>query len=492
MVCAFGLHLAFPLAGWWWLAPFAFAGLSASWCALPPGWAAFAGYLSGLVYFGFGFSWFGETAGSLVGPFAPILVLGPAAIEALSFAFAALVASLAARRVDLRAVPVVVAAAFATFEAMRSEGVLGVPFSQLGVAMIDSPLRAIAAFGGGYALTFATAVCGASLGWWLLARGDGRRLRVAVAWWAAIVVCAAAAFALWPARIAAGSPAGKLAVTKVAAVQGGIEQSLKATPDGLALALQRYTALTQSLRMTRPHLILWPETVIMTDVTRYPQLEAQFAALARETGALLYVGNVPFVPGVGPTNSLAIFDPRVPGDAPAALYQKEQLVPFAEYVPGPAWLRSLPLVDNVGAYRPGRNTRETYDGIAPLICWESVFGDLAHARLRDNPSLLLIATDDAWFGTTQGPYEHAQAATLRAVETGRWIVRAAATGISGIIAPDGRWTRRTTISTVPVVVTGDVGPPAPGPYARWGPLPVELVLIVAAALPFFVLRRRAA
>ncbi|MBV8150512.1 MAG: apolipoprotein N-acyltransferase, partial [Candidatus Eremiobacteraeota bacterium] len=344
---------------------------------MPPRAAALTGYASGLVFFGFGFSWFGETAGSLVGPFAPLLVLGPASVEALAFAFAALVASFAARRLDVRVVPLVAAAAFALFEAMRSEGVLGVPFSQIGVAMVASPLRPLAAFIGGYGLTFATVLCGASLGWWLLAARDLRRLSVAVACWALVVAGTLAAFALWPAR------SSLAATTRVAAIQGGIEQSLKATPDGVALALQRYTTLTQSLQAAHAKLILWPETVIMTDVLASPQLETQFAALARQTGAVLYVGNVPAVPGIGPTNALAIFDPRVPGDRPAALYEKEQLVPFAEYVPGPEWLRSLPLAQNVGAYNPGRNVRETYDGAAPLICWESVFGDLAHERLRE-------------------------------------------------------------------------------------------------------------
>ncbi|HEY6236731.1 MAG TPA: hypothetical protein VIW69_16650, partial [Candidatus Elarobacter sp.] len=104
LLCAFGLHLAFPLTTWWWLAPFAAAGLLATWFALPPRRAALVGYLSGLLFFTLGFSWFGETAGALVGPFAPILDLGPALLEAFAFAFAAAIASYAARRCDARVV----------------------------------------------------------------------------------------------------------------------------------------------------------------------------------------------------------------------------------------------------------------------------------------------------------------------------------------------------------------------------------------------------
>lgn len=483
-VCAFALHLAFPLSGWWWIAPFALAGLFGAWSVLPPGRAALVGYLSGVVFFASGFSWFAETVGAIVGPlFAPLIVLGPAAIEGLAFALVAALVSLAARRCDVRAVPFAAAAAYALGEQLRSTGTLGVPFSQLGVALVDSPLRPLAAFGGGYALTFAAALLGASLGWWLLDRGDARRARVALLAWAAVALCTGLAWAAWPARHAAPP------TRRVAAVQGGIAQTVKRSDAGLALGIARYTALTASLRAARPELVLWPETVITADLSRDAALRRRFAGLARDLHATLYAGAFTD-DGTREQNALFIYDPRAnPADA-AAIYVKEQLVPFTEYVPGPAWLRALPAAQLTGGLAPGHNARETRDGVTPLICWESVFGDIAHERLRDDPSLIVIATDDAWFGTTQGPYEHAQAATLRAVETGRWVLRAGATGVSGIVAPDGRWTRRTTVSDVPTTVAGEVGRPAPGPYARLGPTPVGVALSLVLLLPF--LRRRAA
>src|SRR6202048_663066 len=200
LVCAFGLHLAFPLTTWWWLAPFASAGLIATWCALSPRRAALVGYLSGVLFFTLGFSWFGETAGALVGPAAPILDLGPAVVEALAFAFAAVIASLAARRCDVRVVPFVAAAAFALGEQLRSTSALGVPLEQLGITMVDSPLRPLAAYLGGYGLTFVTMLLGASLGWWLLARDDVRRAGAAAVAWAGVVLCTFAAWTFWPAR----------------------------------------------------------------------------------------------------------------------------------------------------------------------------------------------------------------------------------------------------------------------------------------------------
>jgi len=231
---------------------------------------------------------------------------------------------------------------------------------------------------------------------------------------------------------------------------------------------------------------LWPETVITEDYANDPALDARFARLATDTGARLYVGTL-VATQHGAYNAL-----RVYGGGSRAVYFKEQLVPFAEYLPGPDWLRALPLADQIGAYAPGINAVETIDGATPLICWESDFADIAHARLADDPSLFLVSTDDAWFGTTQGPYEQAAASTMRAVETGRWVLRAAATGISGIIAPDGSWTRRTTISTIPTTVLGKVGAPAPALYARIGPTPVGLVLALIVLVPVLMplLRRK--
>jgi len=482
LLCAFGLHLAFPLTTWWWLAPFASAGLVATWCALPPRAAALAGYLSGVVFFTLGFSWFGETAGALVGPFAPILDLGPAVVEALAFAFAAVVTSLAARRCDARAVPFVAAAAFALAEQLRSTSSLGVPLEQLGITMIDSPLRALAAFAGGYGLTFATVLLGASLGWWLLSVRDTRRRSTFAVVWSGIILCTALAWFFWPARHYA------VPARRVAAVQGGIAQSMKRSDAGFAFALDRYTTMTKALRAQHPALVLWPETVITTDYLRAPALRTRFARLAAELGTTLYAGGF-WDDGTTLQNALMIFDPHVNRNDIAALYVKEQLVPMAEYLPGPAWLRSLPYANQIGGFKPGHNVQETYAGATPLICWESVFGDIAHDRLRDDPSLFLIATDDAWFGTTEGPYEHAQGATLRAVETGRWVLRAAATGISGIVAPDGTWTQRTSLGGAAVVV-GDVGAAAPGPYARLGPTPVGIVMALIVVGPFLARRRR--
>jgi apolipoprotein N-acyltransferase len=131
--------------------------------------------------------------------------------------------------------------------------------------------------------------------------------------------------------------------------------------------------------------------------------------------------------------------------------------------------------------------------IAPLICWESAFADLTHAQIANAAQLLVVSTDDAWFGTTSGPYMHAQISQLRAVESGAYVVRAAATGISGIVAPDGTWQHRSAMEQT-VVVNGLVGPRIPTVFSHIGPTPVGvglMVLYVAILLVPPALRLRA-
>jgi apolipoprotein N-acyltransferase len=78
---------------------------------------------------------------------------------------------------------------------------------------------------------------------------------------------------------------------------------------------------------------------------------------------------------------------------------------------------------------------------------------------------------------------------MRAVETGRWVLEAGATGISGIVAPNGDWTQRTMLGG-PATIVGDVGAPAPGPYAALGPFPIAVALALVAFVPLAARRPR--
>jgi apolipoprotein N-acyltransferase len=463
---------------------------------LTPRAAALVGYFAGLLFFALSFSWFGETVGALLGPFGFVLDIGPAAVEALAFALAAAIAALAAQRLRGVWIPIVAAAGFTLTELLRSSGSLGVPLYQIGAAFVGTPLAPLAAFGGVYATTFAVALVGAALGAIAI---TAERRRAAVR--AAAVLLAVAgwtllAWWLWPAR---HTTAGTL---RVAAVQGNIRQSIKWQAASLPRAVDRYAALTAALRTFRPEFVLWPETVITTDLLLDPAsaadpanasiaandraLQKRFRALAHSLGAVIAVGSDEASESDSYNDLIFFF----PDGAPESVYRKRQLVPFAEFLPGPSWLRALPFASLVSSFRAGADAGliGTRLRVAPLICWEADFTDLAQTQAARGARFFAIATDDAWFGDSDGPYAQAQVAQLRAIETGRWVVRAAATGISGIIAPDGRWQTQRGLD-LPAVATGTIGEPQPTLYSRVGPWPLGLAFAAVIAGAFGLARR---
>jgi apolipoprotein N-acyltransferase len=298
----------------------------------------------------------------------------------------------------------------------------------------------------------------------------------------AALALTAGAWLAWPARALAAP------TLRVAAIQGNIAQAVKATDAARLLAAQRYTAMTEAVAAQHPAFIVWPETVILTDMTRDASARAAFGALARRIGIPIFVGTIVSDLQGRLYNASIVFDRN--GNLEATI-AKRQLVPFAEFLPAPQWLRAIPAVNEIGNFSQGHGPQIdplTHAGV--LICWESVFGDIAIEMARAGAEFFAVSTDDAWFGTSDGPAQHAQATTLRAEETGRWIVRAAATGISGIAAPDGTWRARSELATQASIV-GDIGAPVDTPYLHVGPQPIGLALLAFVLLALAPWPRRA-
>lgn len=464
-MAAVALAASFPKLGAAWLVPFAAAAQFWVWQGSSWKRAALLGWFAGAIFFAIGYAWIGHTVGAYIGIFGPFLMFGPALIEAPSFALAAVLAVVAYRYMRPNLAPLGAAAAFTACEWLRSVGVLGAPFDQLGYTQAGGPLRAIAAYAGSYGITFALCVFGA-----YLADAVRRRRWNAFATAAiSLVVLTGAAWAAWPAR---RLPPPTI---EVAAIQGNIAQSLKWNAP-LNLAVSRYESLTRVAAARKPKLIVWPETVITTELNLDDPLMRRFSNLAIDTHATIVAGSLR-LQRRRLYNSLYFFQP----DGMVQTYDKRQLVPFAESFPGRSFLSWLPYVGELsGRFSTGADDRAypnaTGLGVAPLICWESAFADLAYAQIRHGAQLLVVSTDDAWFGTTSGPYMHAQIAQIRAIESGAYVVRAAATGISGIIAPDGTWQKRSRMERL-AIVTGKVGRPTPTAFSHVGPTTVALGLV---------------
>jgi apolipoprotein N-acyltransferase len=471
------MALAFPKTNLTICAPLGAAALFYAWYGLTPVRAFQTGWVAGFVYFAMTFSWFGETAGAEIAPFGFIVTLGPALIESfVGFAVAgALVASIARSlqsrdRLSRALVPLGSAAVFAAAEWLRSEGlgVIGVPFGSLGFTQAASVLAPLASYIGTYGLTFVICAIGAYAAYGLrmrAVRGTGMDVLVAAF---VITAVTALAWTFWPARTL--DPA----TFPVAAIQGNIRQSLKFAPGAVDEAIARYTRLTLRAGATHPALVVWPETVIPTPLNLSPPLQARFGALAKKLDAELVVGT----DDVDRTDAYNVLYFFTHDGGLDAIYRKRQLVPFAEHLPFAPLFSWIPLTREVSHFSEGTAPGITsVEGVrvGPIICWESAFSDMAVDDVRDGADALIVSTDDAWFGTTAGPYQHAQISQMRALETGRWIVRAAATGISGIIAPNGRFVSASALDEE-TIVTGFIGAPVRTFYDGFGPLGVAIAL----------------
>jgi apolipoprotein N-acyltransferase len=468
-VGAIAMALAFPRTNAVVLAPLGAMALFWAWFGMSPKRAFWAGWLAGSVYFGITFWWFGETAGALIAPFGFLVALLPAVADAFfGFALAGALVAVAARSLGERRsarhafVPLAGAAAFAFCEWLRSEGLgeIGVPFGSLGYTQVATVFAPLAAYVGTYGITFVLCALGAYLAYALRLRGARGSLAHAGSAFALVAAGTALAWWFWPARSLAAP------TYPVAAIQGDIPQSLKFAPGALERSVTTYERLTRAAGAAHPRLVVWPETVIPVALNRVPELRARFGALAKSIDAELVVGAYDDEPG-GEYNELAFFRPD---GTLERIYRKRRLVPFAEHIPLRPLFAWIPWTDNISNFSQG--TRDEIVAaqalrFGPIICWESAFSGAALGSVRDGAGALIVATDDAWFGTTAGPYQHAQIAQMRALETGRWIVRAASTGISGLIAPDGTYRQESRLDES-ATVTGRIGPPVTTAYDALG------------------------
>jgi apolipoprotein N-acyltransferase len=177
-----------------------------------------------------------------------------------------------------------------------------------------------------------------------------------------------------------------------------------------------------------------------------------------------------------------------------ANYDKSHLVPFGEYVPLRAILPIGKIVGGAVDFSAGHGPRTIeLPGLppaSPLICYEAIFpGAVVDAAHR--PDWLLNVTNDGWYGISSGPYQHFAAARMRAVEEGLPLVRAANTGISGIVDPYGRITESLELGARGVVDGALPKPLPPTLFARLGN-GIALGLMALFGLAALLIRRQAA
>lgn len=270
---------------------------------------------------------------------------------------------------------------------------------------------------------------------------------------------------------------------KVALLQGNIPQELKWRPDLFIDSLRTYYRLVQE---NPAQLTILPETAIPAFLDQLPgEYLADLKKLAeRENGNLLL--------GIAIGNQSEYANAALSiGAAGEQRYNKGHLVPFGEYVPpGFKWvmrLVNIPMSD----FTPGaiQQTPIRVDGqkVAVNICYEDAFGEEI-IRALPEATLLANLSNVAWFGDSLAPAQHLQISRMRAMESGRMMLRATNTGMTAIIGTDGR-----VVSALPSFTRGALHGDVQGyagstPYVRWGNWPA---ILIAFALLAVLFRRKA-
>ena len=434
-----------------------------------PRQTALLGLVWGLGFFLTGVSWVYVSMHDVGGMETALAALATLLFCALLALFPALAGYLFGRLRCGRAWPdaLLAAGAWTLAEWLRGWVLTGFPWLGIGYSQTPpSPLAGFAPVVGVYGVSLLTALIAA-----LLAAGwrDAGKLGAA----AAIVV---AGFGLR--AVAWTEPVG--APVSVTLLQGNIPQSLKWVPENLSLSVQTYVALA---RAHPAQVTVLPETAIPLLFDQIPREVLQ--SLTRNGDAV--IGAAIGTRGGGYTNGAVAVTPELAAQA----YSKVHLVPFGEFVPtGFGWffdLVNMPMADfTAGA--PGQRPL-IVDGqtMMPDICYEDLFGDEIR-RGAAQATLLVNLTNTAWFGHSLAQPQHLQISRLRALETGRPMLRATNTGMTAAVAPDGTVIAALapfTAGALTVTVRGTTGLT---PFVRFGDAPA-IFLALALGLPAFWCRR---
>ncbi len=274
---------------------------------------------------------------------------------------------------------------------------------------------------------------------------------------------------------------------KVGIVQGNIDQDIKWDPQYRDKILAVHTHLSRRAAQEEPDLIVWPEASAPFYFMADKDYQARLIALIDDLGSDLLFGSPDYTMGDGGGqffNSAFLVSP----DAKLrGKYDKLHLVPFGEYVPLRRFLFFVqPIIEQIGDITPGHqitlmHTRKGKCGTP--ICFEIIFPDLVRRFVREGAVFIATLTNDNWFGRSSAPYQHFSMAVFRAVENHVPVVRSANSGISGVIAADGKIVTQTDLFVEDVVMeTLNLRESPPTFYTRFGDLFSFLCLAVSVVM----------
>lgn len=437
----------------------------------------FTGFAFGIGMFGAGVSWIYFSLHDYGNMHAALAALTVAVFVALLAVYPAMAGALSAILPGGRAPRMLVAAPalWTLFEWLREWMFTGFPWLSLGYAATDGVLANYAPLSGVHGAGFATAVLAGAVV--TVARGNFRQ-RIAALTTAAAILGAAAALG----AVQWSAPAG--AAINVAVVQGNVPLRDKWAPGAADTVRERYLAL-HAKAAAGADLVIWPEGAVPGFLHQAPE---NFWRQLRAAGADTVLGVLERT-AAGEYNSAAAVTP-----AGLAVYRKQHLVPFGEYLPFGDLFRfmldhlQIPMA-NFSAWRGAQRPFTVGGARAGVsICYEDAFPEQIR-RALPAANFLINLSEDAWFGNSLAPHQRLQMAQMRARETGRPMARAANTGPSAFISHNGGVTR-VSEQFQTKILRGTVQPRTGAtPFVNHGSAPLIILLSALAAVTVFLGRK---
>ncbi|MEW5922201.1 MAG: apolipoprotein N-acyltransferase [Bacillota bacterium] len=281
---------------------------------------------------------------------------------------------------------------------------------------------------------------------------------------------------------------------RIALLQGNISQEDVLNPTMASANFQKYIALTKEAgeRYGALDLIVWPETVLSQNVARTrAKAPGELAALAVQTGAPILFGAMFEDLATGDVfNSILLQRPGFPS-FDEQRYDKQRLVPFAEYFPLHNLLNKILKSDvSLGTYTPGRAAAPfSLGNFNPggIVCFESYFPRPALEKARQGAEHLFVLTNDAWFLQSHGLEQHIRVAPFRAAELGIGVTQVANTGLTRSYDYRGKEVYALPSHREETGLLETVMPQRRTLYRLWGDY---FVLLCAAALAFCLFKSR--
>jgi apolipoprotein N-acyltransferase len=474
------------------LTPISLALLFTLWLhARSPRDAGWTGFAYGLGMFGVGVSWVYVALENFGGMPAPVAVASTAGFVAYLALWPAVAGWVAVRFTPAASTSRLLAAAGAWVlgEWLRGFLFTGFPWLAVGYAELlpggALPFAGFAPVGGVFLVSLAVTLSAAAIAAVIEALSNARWRPVA-AWALAIVLIAGGGAALT--RIEWTTPSGP--PLAVSLVQGNVAQQDKFDPQFRTKNFDLYLDLAEK---ARGRLVVLPESAFPEFADEIPPgIFVRLARIAEARNGTLLLGLFTVEPPLSPGEGERIYNSVVSlGAAPPQLYRKHHLVPFGESIPLKpifGWfinsVLAIPLADQAAGAAVQPPFVVAGERLAVNICYEDVFGAELIAPARQ-ATMLVNMTNDAWYGYSIAARQHNQISAMRALETGRPMLRATNTGITSAIGPDGRVLAALPWFTRGILEIDIAGRNGETPYMRWGDmlaLGLALLVLIAAVL----------